>query len=205
MNRTPRYIVFEGIDGSGKTRLARAVANALQEQDHRVRSLAFPGNTSAIGNFIRSAFRHEVAVDPKAMLWLFVAEAKDVEPQITHSLANNQWVICDRHTLVSSRVYQGEIHGQGAVEAVIWPAMLRVPDRVYLLDVSPEVSIARRQDRDEPMNELYETDDVKRLTELRRSYRALFDQFMGARILDGTKNTSDLVAEIWRDLGLSAA
>lgn len=203
MNRTPRYIVFEGIDGAGKTALVQAVTKKLQEQDHRVRSLAFPGNASPIGQLIRSTFRNEVAINPEAMLWLFVAEARDAEPQITNSLANNQWVICDRHTLASSRVYQGAIHGQGAVEAVIWPAKLRVPDRVYIVDVPPEVSIARRQDRDAPVNALYETDDVNRLTEVRQAYRAMFDQFVGARMLDGTKTTEDLVMEIWRDLSLT--
>lgn len=198
---TPRYLVFEGLDGAGKSTLVRALANALQAHDHRVRTLAFPGQASAVGRLIRDVFEGTETVADEAMLWLFVAEAKDLEPQIAQHLAAHQWVIADRHTLVSSRVYQGPVHGQGSVEAVMWPAMLRVPDRVYLLDVPPEVSLARCEERSGGLS-AYETADLKQLVQRRQAYRQLFDQFLGARILDGTKSTADLLAEVWRDLGL---
>lgn len=198
---TPRYLVFEGLDGSGKSTLARAVTDALQRHDHHVRTLAFPGRTSAVGRLIRDVFEGEETVSDEAMLWLFVAEAKDLEPQITQHLGQRQWVVVDRHTLVSSRVYQGPLHGQGAVEAVIWPAKLRTPDRVYLLDVPPETALARCQERSVGLA-AYETADLTLLGQRRQEYRKLFDQFLGARLLDGTKSTADLLAEVWRDLSL---
>lgn len=198
----PKYLVFEGPDGSGKSTLAKAMADALERNDHRVRTLAFPGQASAVGRLIRDVFVGKETVSDEAMLWLFVAEAKDIEPQITHHLAQRQWVVADRHTLVSSRVYQTALHGQNKVESVIWPAELRIPDRVYLLDLPPEAALARCHDREEATNELYETDDLVTLAQRRREYRKLFDQFLGARILDATRSTADLLREIWRDLSL---
>lgn len=200
-----RYLAIEGLDGSGKSTLAKALAARLRWAGHTAYVTSFPSEESAIGGFIRDAFSGRVKIHREALLWLFVAEAKDMEQRIRDLLADNVWVICDRHTLASARVYQAAIHGESKVESVIWPAGLLVPDRVYLLDVPAEVALERRRARGEDRNEDYEPDDLRELDVQRRGYRNLFDQFIGARLLDGTHPTGDLVNEILRDLGQDTA
>ncbi len=135
-------------------------------------------------------------------MWLFVAEAKDMEPQIRRHLAENEWVVCDRHTMVSGLVYQAEVHGAPLVDAVTAPAHLTAPNRIYILDVPPEVSIARRAQRGETPNALYESEKIDRLTMMRERYRAMVERYPTARIIDGTQTTAAMLKWIWNDLGL---
>lgn len=201
---TPRYLVIEGMDGAGKSTLAKRLTAALRANCGKARLFAFPGSEAPVGGMIRDVFAGRAKIRPRAMLWLFVAEAVDMESDIAMTLDEQQaWVVCDRHTLASTQIYQRPIHGESRVEAVVRAADLRIPDRVYLLDVSPEVALTRRLDRDgEDHNAAYESTDLKVLGHQRQMYRALLDQFEGARLLDGTKSPENLLVEIWRDLSL---
>ena len=62
-------VLFEGMDGTGKSTLVRSVATALDAKGKTVRIQAFPSKDSPIGQFIREAiFSGEVQVDERAKL-----------------------------------------------------------------------------------------------------------------------------------------
>lgn len=198
------YIAIEGMDGSGKSTLAQRLVEALRVRPpgRVVRQLRFPGYASPVGGLIEASFRGGLPINPDALLWLFAAEARDVEPQIERHLASGDWVVSDRYTPASALIYQTPTHGRARVTAVIEAARLRLPDRLYILDVPPEVALARRRARTTvPRNELYESEQVEQLAAMRAAYRALV--FPWTVVLDGTKSTEEILLEVWSDLGLA--
>jgi len=198
-----KYVLFEGPDGSGKSTLAKMLATALRLDGRSGRTLAFPGRESVVGNLIRDSFERKIAVNPEAMMWLFVAEGKDMEPQIRRHVTEGDWIVCDRHTMVSGFIYQGKTHGVDHVNAVTQPANFIVPDRIYLVDVPAAVSLQRRAARGGDRNILYEPEQVEQVEAQCKAYRDLREHFASSVILDGTKPLDVNLRWIWNDLGLS--
>jgi dTMP kinase len=198
-----KYVLFEGPDGSGKSTLARMLSEMLERAEQSVRRMAFPSRESAVGNLIRDTFEGKAAVSPSAMMWLFVAEGKDMEREISRTIGENRWLICDRHTMVSGLVYQAEVHGLDRVNAVTTPANFTVPDRIYLVDVPAKVAMERREARGEARNVLYEPDKLDRLEKMCQAYRDLRSRFVTSTIIDGTKPFDVNLRWMWQDLGLS--
>lgn len=197
------YIWFEGMDGSGKSTLCRAVSDALSAHGRAHTRIAFPGRHSIIGALIRDVFDGKVVVDPSAMLWLFTADAKDCEARIRQHLADGAAVLCDRHTSFSARVYQAQLHGMAGVRAVQDAARLSGPDRIYVLDVPPEVAMERRAARGDKRNELYEPERLAEIEQQKVAYRNVSEEWPQSCILDGRYTTAALVEFVLDDLGLS--
>jgi dTMP kinase len=100
-------IVFEGIDGSGKTTLATLLANALSKKGLPVILTKQPGAT-ALGKCIRSLLHEQTApLYPVAEFLLFAADrAQHIHEIVKPALQQRQIVISDRMA-DSSYAYQG--------------------------------------------------------------------------------------------------
>jgi dTMP kinase len=192
-----KYIIIEGLDGSGKSTLAGELLSALPRPNRR---LNFPGRESDAGCLIRDVFEGKRSMNPDAMLWLFVAEGKDFEPVIQQHLNDGYNIVCDRHTMVSGLIYQGAVHGVATVDAVTHPAHFALPDRLYIVDVPPEVALERRAKRNEARNVLYESDKLEQLAAMRKQYAGMVERFPCARILDGTAGIAENVKTVLADL-----
>lgn len=143
------FIVFEGIDGSGKSTVATGVARRLREEgDHEVILTREPGGTP-LGEGVRSLVLSAAStgITPIAELLLFSAAraqhvAEVIEPQLQHGSI----IICDRFT-DSTLAYQWG--GRGVPRNVIEAAQSLStggvsPDLRVLLDVPVPVALARR-------------------------------------------------------------
>jgi dTMP kinase len=143
-----RFIVVEGIDGSGKSTVAARVADELTRRGRRVLRTREPGGT-LLGEKIRAllldAKNHEML--PFTELFLYMASrAQLVDEVIRPSLRKGVDVVCDRY-------YYSTAAYQGAAGAVGIPVVMTVaekiakferPDLVALLDVDP--AVARRRE-----------------------------------------------------------
>jgi dTMP kinase len=146
------FITLEGPEGAGKTLQAERLADALRADGHQVRLTREPGGTR-LGEQIRSivlaATQGDGAIDPVADALLFnAARAQLVAEVIRPALAAGEIVICARFA-DSTLAYQG--YGAGvplenlkAVEDAATGGL--VPDLTILLDVPPEVGLARKAD-----------------------------------------------------------
>ncbi len=140
------FIVFEGGEGAGKTTQCRALAAYLQEQHGlQVVFTSEPGGTE-LGAEIRRIVVDGGDIPAKAEALLFLADrAVHVEEVIRPALAAGKVVICDRF-VDSTVVYQGIVRGLGKM----WIGMISswitgtiVPDLTILLDVDPQIGVAR--------------------------------------------------------------
>jgi dTMP kinase len=137
-----RLIALEGIDGSGKSTQARALAAALGAHvTHE------PGATP-IGARLREML---VAPDVPAptlraeALLMAADRAEHVDLVLQPALAAGEWVVADRYT-ASELAYQGSGRGLDA-EALSWLVSWAcdglAADLSVLVDVSPEVAATR--------------------------------------------------------------
>jgi thymidylate kinase len=98
-----KLIVFEGVDGIGKTSLSKAVAARLAEWGVPHVSLAFPGNDPGTLGALVYTIHHDPgsvglsSLSPLALQTLHVAAHFDaIERKIIPALESGSWVILDR-------------------------------------------------------------------------------------------------------------
>jgi len=199
-----RYVVFEGIDGCGKTTLLDAVFYELRGENHfGLAPIRFPSD-GIIGTVIRDALRGTLKLDRKAFLFLFVADAMHENRDIKRWLAAGEVVLCDRHPAVSAEVFQVEEWSIDDVEGIYKAASnggLCDPDELFILDLPVEVARERMARRVKYKDVVYESDDDDRLDILRERYKWVADK-RGGHVLDATKDVSSLVADVRRLAGL---
>lgn len=102
-----KFIVFEGVDNSGKTTVASEISEWLTAKNAKVHLTKHPGST-AIGQEIRYLLKHsEHAISPNTQALLFAADNSQFMNQILHpKLEEGDWVIGDRSNFISSLAYQ---------------------------------------------------------------------------------------------------
>jgi dTMP kinase len=151
-----RFIALEGIDGSGTTSQAEALAARLRTRGHRVMTTHEPSDGS-IGRMVRARLgRDATPLHPAAMALLFAADRIDhVQTRVEPALARGEIVLTDRY-LMSSWVYQAlECDGAWVREInrhAPWP------DRTFVLDLPVDVALARVEARvGDGATEIYES------------------------------------------------
>ena len=147
MSNAGRFIVIEGGEGAGKSRLLQALGERLRAGGREVVLTREPGGT-ALGEQIRSLVLRDLAVgDHLAELLLFeAARAHLVTTVIRPALERGALVLCDRFA-ASSVAYQG--FGRGLGRDVVERANAiatggLAPDLTLLLDLPVEAGLARR-------------------------------------------------------------
>ena len=136
-------VVFEGLDQSGKQTQAEALRDWLVSRGRVVRLLSFPTYETHIGAEIGRALHGERDYGPDVMQLLYVANRFEWKPEIERELAGGTVLICDRY-LASSIAY-GEAQGLNPKWLSEIQAPLPQPDLTVLLDMSPDVSLARKR------------------------------------------------------------
>ena len=145
----PRFVSFEGVDGSGKTTQAALLAAHLRGQGREVVEVREPGGTPA-GERVRAVVLDaHTRLGPRAeALLLAGARAQLVDEVIEPALARGAFVVADRF-VDSSYVYQGAVRGLGAQavhELNAFATAGRLPDRTVLLRLDAAEAAVRRGD-----------------------------------------------------------
>ncbi len=142
-----RFIVFEGIDGCGKSTQAKRLVTHLKKKGKKVVSIREPGGTP-VGEKIRDLLLHskKTSISPRAELFLYMASrAQLVDDVIQPALAAGKIVVCDRY-YYSTAAYQGAAGKTGVKEVLHLAeniARFPKPDRVFLLDLPARAALAR--------------------------------------------------------------
>ncbi|MFH1426712.1 MAG: dTMP kinase [Candidatus Kerfeldbacteria bacterium] len=153
------FIVFEGGEGSGKTRHASALAEYLRNEGYDVLETHEPGG-SEVGKVIRKAILYENkhSVFPRTELFLFLADrAQHVEEVIRPALEEGKVVLCDRF---SGSTFAYQLGGRELRETELIQEMDAYarngldPDMVLYLDIDPETGIQRKEEGPEELNRM---------------------------------------------------
>ncbi len=135
-----KFIVFEGIDGSGKTTQLKLLSEYLKKKNLDCVLTKNPTN-GKIGAILREHYLKN-KTSPLADALLFAADrAEQAEAVIRPSLEQGKVVISDRY-YYSNWVYQS-VEGIDLDWLVGINKFFPKPDLVFLIDVSPETAIER--------------------------------------------------------------
>ena len=145
------FVVFEGIDGSGKTTISNRVAKALRERGLTVEHLREEGAfaskvTQGIRDFCRDA--RNMALSPRAELLLYVAREVQLADEVLRpALGRADVVIADRYLYTAEVLAQA---GRDLPSREIDPVLATAagglwPELAFLIDVDPSVARGRRK------------------------------------------------------------
>lgn len=201
-----RFVVLEGIDGSGTTTQVARLADRLRGQGVLVRSTREPSD-GPVGTLVRQVLTGRVVVPGgrapgwATMALLFAADRMDhVESEIEPFVAQGGVVLSDRYD-ASSLAYQSVSSGASAKEAVQWIRSLnryvRRPDLTIVLDIAPEVAAERCKVRGD-VAQLYDQNEVQRA--LAEFYRELAKHMPNDRVVvvDASGTVDDVHARVWK-------
>ncbi len=172
-----RFITLEGIEGAGKSTVAKFVAGWLGRYAVPVRLTREPGGTP-LAERVRQIVLERGAEPLCAVtetLLMFAARALHVQNAIRPALARGEWVVCDRFT-DATRAYQGS--GRGVDEALIEALAAAVhpdltPHCTLLLDLPVSVGLARARARTGAGADRFEAETVGFFEKVRAGYLAL--------------------------------
>ena len=185
---SPRFIVFEGIDGAGKTTQLDRLEKALTEAGTPVFRTAEP-TSSDTGKLLRRALSGELKKSPAELALLFTLDRVEHNKEIETALNEGKTVLCDRY-YYSTIAYQGPSAGFDWVKHMNLDCpSIRTPDLCIFLDLSPDESIKRISARGEAA-EIYET--KAQLTNIRDHFLNTLKTLPNVRIINASGSPAEV-------------
>ncbi|MDK9770291.1 MULTISPECIES: dTMP kinase [Vibrio] len=149
------FIVVEGLEGAGKSTAIKTVLDTLKAAGiENIVNTREPGGTplaEKMRALVKEEHEGEDLKDMTELLLLYAARVQLVENVIKPALANDQWVVGDRHDL-SSQAYQG---GGRQIDASLMKNLRDTtlgefkPAFTLYMDIDPRVGLERARGRGE--------------------------------------------------------
>jgi dTMP kinase len=198
-----RFITFEGIEGSGKSTVAREVHDFLRRAGIAVELTREPGGTvtsEKIRNILLDPGNSGIRAKTELLLYL-ASRAQLVEEYIEPALGKGRFVLCDRF-MDASTAYQGWARGIGeeAVEELNRFAVGGiVPDATFLLDLPVAEGFRRgpqaREDAGQRRRDRLEREDRSFHEKVREGYLRIARREPGRLVVVDATRPLDAVVE----------
>ncbi|HKB42804.1 MAG TPA: dTMP kinase [Chitinophagaceae bacterium] len=199
------FIVFEGIDGSGKSTQVKLLAERLIKEGFKVYTTSEPTD-SAIGLIIKDIFRHKIEADHKTIAALYLADRlnhlQNKANGILKKISEGYTVISDRYYFSSYAYHGTHMDMDWVIAANSLCADLLRPDINIFIDVPPDICVQRLSEG-RNMTELYE--DLENLQAVRKKYFESFDKLKQEEniiIIDGNRSSENIFTDIWEKLAM---
>ncbi len=199
MKNRGKFIVFEGIDGSGKSTQMKLLAKKLEEKGIKTR-LTLEPTYGLVGDTLHRILSGKIKADPKVTAALFVADRLDhltnQEDGVLKSLDAGETVICDRYYFSSYAYQSTEVPSEWVIDANKLCAQTLRPDVTLFIDISPQVAMERILSNRESI-EIYETEE--KLTKVRDAYFAAFEKMKtseNVKIINGERTVDEIAEDI---------
>jgi len=195
-----KFIVFEGIDGSGKSTQIKFLSKKLKDQGVKVYE-TFEPTDSPIGSLIRQMMKGRIHSDNKVIAALFIADRLD---HLLNEVDGILKKINEGVTVISDRYYFSSYAYHGAHMPIEWvingnslSAEILRPDINIFLDISPEESLKRINNNRWHL-ELYE--NLENMKKVREKYMQSFEMLKDVESIVSidADNTPEKIAEdVW--------
>ncbi|AGM24596.1 dTMP kinase [Spiroplasma chrysopicola] len=196
------FITLEGIDGSGKTTIAKLLREKLRSEGYNVVLTREPGGDE-IAEQIREIIlsKKNEKMDPWTEALLYIAaRCQHVSQDILPALKEGAIVICDRF-MDSTSAYQGYARGLGIRTLDEIQSMVlgtTKPDLTLFFDIEPKVALNRMQERSEDeMNRL----DLEKSTfheKVYEGYQVLISEHSERiKVIDADKSINEVLEQVY--------
>jgi len=201
--QTGKFIVFEGIDGSGKSTQIRMISNRIQEQNLQVYT-TFEPTAGPIGSLIRQMLSGKIKTDQRTLAFLFAADRMDhlvnEENGIRKKIDKGELVLCDRYYFSSYAYHAQYMDMEWVIHANSLNAEILRPDLTIFIDVEPEICLERIKNNRSDF-EMYEKIDI--MKKVRMNYLKAFEQLKDLEkivVIDGNNAVDHVGDAIFREV-----
>ncbi|HKL01614.1 MAG TPA: dTMP kinase [Desulfotignum sp.] len=200
-----RFLVFEGLDGSGKTTQMTRIQKRLTGMGIDVVTTCEPTN-GPVGSLIRKMLEGRMATDPRTIAALFAADRTDhlVKPEtgVQALVENGRMVLCDRYYFSSYAYHARDMDLEWIITLNSVNAQILRPDLTLFIDVAPETCLDRIRAGRHRLD-MYEKIDI--LKQVRHNYFTAFDWLRDKEKVvkvDGNAAEDAVEKSIWQHLKL---
>lgn len=188
-----QFIVFEGLDGSGKSVQARALVESLESDGHEVVLTYEPTDESSVSAEIRDVLTHKKTMSPLKLQALFSQDRREhLQKLVIPGLKEGKVVISDRY-FFSTFAFGGiDVDLEKLFELNKGFIM---PDLTFLLKVSADTCLSRIEGR----SSRYDFFEEKtKMEEVWQNYEKLAKDYFpdNTHIIDGEREPEVIAQEI---------
>jgi dTMP kinase len=198
-NKRGLFLTLEGAEGVGKSTNIEYITQYLERRGIEYVLTREPGGT-ALAEKIRDlllAVHEEPMSELTELLLVFAARAQHLDKVIQPALSKGKWVVCDRFT-DATFAYQGA--GRGLSVETIGQLQLLVqgelrPDLTLILDLDPEIGLARASNRGEL--DRFELEQQSFFRHVRQSYLDIAQaEPERCKVIDASKPLTDVKLDL---------
>lgn len=179
-------IVFEGLDGAGKTTQLDLARKELEEAGWPVLATRNLGGTP-IGEALREVIKSPLERPALTDFYISLAIQEPLLNVIDTARKEGKIVLMDRSPL-SLAAYQ--IYGSGIDEALGWPSveagMERIkPEAIILYDLKPEAALGRKQP-DAAQTDYFESQSLEYFERVATGFKKAAERYPDTTMIDGS-------------------
>jgi len=193
-----KFIVFEGIDGSGKGAQVAFLVQYLNDRNIPAWLTYEPTLKEPYGSRIRQILRGEELppeqgkpMSAAALQSLYVDDRKGHVVEILEHLSRGEWVLCDRYWY--STVAYGVAEGLSFDEWIEKNRYFPVPDLAFYFDVPAEEAMRRIEKRE--LDKRY-FEKLEKLKKVREVYLKLVERQKEFHLIDNTPPPDQVFKEV---------
>ncbi len=199
----PRFISFEGGEGSGKSTQIKLLAKRLSKYGNVITTRE-PGGTieaEVIRNLLVKGKKNKWSGVVETLL-LYAARKDHIDKVIAPSLKKNKWVLCDRFK-ESTLVYQGygknvDIDLIKKLDKIITNNL--TPGLTFILDINPKIGL-KRSKRKSNTETRYENMSLAFHNRIRKEFINIAKSNKKKFILiDANQNINQIQNIIWNEI-----
>nr|AJA72461.1 thymidylate kinase [Paulownia witches'-broom phytoplasma] len=200
-----KLIVFEGLDGSGKTSLIHALQPLLKTPHQLYQGLG----SSSLGKGIRNLFLNFQQVDDLTRFYLSLANMAQIQAEL---FKNHQLIILDRW-LPSTYAYQlfpfskekKQLFPLKKIFKLNHETILKKTDLLIYLDIDPIIGRTRKKKQKNHQRDLIERQSLTYFQTVRQGYNHYLTHYtsgVNKLILNGSDSIKSNVKQIIKQIGV---
>lgn len=191
-----KFIVFEGLDGSGQSTQASLLKDYFLTRGKEVISTKEPTQWTEAGKKIKTVLEEKISIEPLRLQELFVQDRDEhLREEIIPALRAGKIVICDRY-FFSTLAFGGI--GVPMLKLKLMNKGFLYPDMTFYLKVRPEVCVERIDKRGEGVRFFEKLEKLKKVAQNYEKIIESAKQFPNVVAIDGEKSIKEIHQEIVR-------